>query len=320
MPDISFVLPHWLYWSMVLIVPIVIMALVIRHQQQKQNTTQSAFIAYFFLLTGGFMGLHRLYLRSAFAVIYIVAFIFILESNTLYDSYRIQVSEANSKILKAEFLAERAEKNGDAEKQQQFLQELSQHQANHQQALAAQNLWRSWASYIFYAICVFIIFDIYWIRRKINKTQQDQPDDQPDDQPIDDDDQLAGIFNEGDITKVYAKASPPNFENPLITRFVRMVDTLNHYVGQYIASWTVIAVMVFYYEVIVRYAFNSPTNWAHESMFLLLGMQYLYAGGFALKEGSHVRVDVLYMNLSDKTKALFDVMSPRCSSLSSRYH
>jgi len=55
--------------------------------------------------------------------------------------------------------------------------------------------------------------------------------------------------------------------------------------------------------------FNSPTNWAHESMFLMFGAQYLLAGGFCLREDAHVRVDVFYMRFSKKGKALVDVLT-----------
>ena len=30
-----------------------------------------------------------------------------------------------------------------------------------------------------------------------------------------------------------------------------------------------------------RFVFNSPTNWVHESMFLMFGMQYMLCGAFA---------------------------------------
>ena len=46
------------------------------------------------------------------------------------------------------------------------------------------------------------------------------------------------------------------------------------------AYWAVIFVFVYYYEVIARYVFNSPTNWVHESMFLMFGMQYILAGAY----------------------------------------
>ena len=51
---------------------------------------------------------------------------------------------------------------------------------------------------------------------------------------------------------------------------------------------------VYYYEVVARYVFNSPTNWVHESMFLMYGMQYMLAGAYAYREDQHVRVDVFY--------------------------
>ena len=56
----------------------------------------------------------------------------------------------------------------------------------------------------------------------------------------------------------------------------------------------VISVFAYYYEVIARFVFNSPTNWVHESMFLMFGMQYMLAGAYAYREDQHVRVDVLY--------------------------
>ena len=65
------------------------------------------------------------------------------------------------------------------------------------------------------------------------------------------------------------------------------------------AYWAVISVFVYYYEVIARFVFNSPTNWVHESMFLMFGMQYMLAGAYAYREDQHVRVDVFYMQVLD---------------------
>ena len=66
---------------------------------------------------------------------------------------------------------------------------------------------------------------------------------------------------------------------------------------------------VYYYEVLARYVFNSPTNWVHESMFLMFGMQYLLSGAYAYKEDQHVRVDVLYSKLSTRGKAICDIIT-----------
>ena len=67
-----------------------------------------------------------------------------------------------------------------------------------------------------------------------------------------------------------------------VNQFIRIVDGLSEFTGVFVAYWTLIAVFVYFYEVIVRYMFNSPTNWAHESMFLMFGMQYVLAGSLCV--------------------------------------
>ncbi|WP_299236392.1 TRAP transporter large permease subunit [uncultured Halomonas sp.] len=87
------------------------------------------------------------------------------------------------------------------------------------------------------------------------------------------------------------------------------IDRVSGFFGRYVAYWSLIAPFVFAYEVLMRYAFNSPTNWAHESMTLMFGMQYLMAGAFALREGGHVRVDILYQRARPLTKASLDLLT-----------
>jgi TRAP-type mannitol/chloroaromatic compound transport system permease small subunit len=61
--------------------------------------------------------------------------------------------------------------------------------------------------------------------------------------------------------------------------------------------------------VIARYVFNSPTNWVHESMFLMFGMQYMICGAYAYREDQHVRVDVFYAKFSERGKAIADIVT-----------
>ncbi len=91
--------------------------------------------------------------------------------------------------------------------------------------------------------------------------------------------------------------------------YTALVDRLSGFTGRYVAYWSLIAPFVFAYEVVLRYAFNSPTNWAHESMTLMFGMQYLLAGAFALREGGHVRVDILYTRARPLNKAALDLLT-----------
>jgi len=87
------------------------------------------------------------------------------------------------------------------------------------------------------------------------------------------------------------------------------IDRLSLFCGEFVAYWAVIAVFVYYFEVISRYVFNSPTNWAHEAMYLMFGMQYLIAGAYAMLTETHVRVDVFYAPLSRRRKAWVDLFT-----------
>ena len=91
--------------------------------------------------------------------------------------------------------------------------------------------------------------------------------------------------------------------------FTRVIDRLSEFVGVFVAFWSVIAVFVYFYEVIARYFFNSPTNWAHESMFLMFGMQYILAGAYAYFHDAHVRVDLFYARASRRGKAGIDILT-----------
>lgn len=89
----------------------------------------------------------------------------------------------------------------------------------------------------------------------------------------------------------------------------RVIDWISQGSGVFVALWTVNAVCFYFYEVIMRYLFNMPTIWVHESSFLLLGMQYLLAGSFALLHGAHVSVDVLHSKLPVRGRIGMDIFT-----------
>ena len=102
----------------------------------------------------------------------------------------------------------------------------------------------------------------------------------------------------------------PIYQNATFAfRSADQIDRFNEEIGRYVAYWAVIAVFVYYYEVVARYVFNSPTNWVHESMFLMFGMQYLLCGAYAYREESHVRVDIFYSRFSPRGKAIADIIT-----------
>ncbi|NVK43714.1 MAG: TRAP transporter small permease subunit [Oceanospirillaceae bacterium] len=104
-------------------------------------------------------------------------------------------------------------------------------------------------------------------------------------------------------------------EDPIIhrhfegNRLTRLIDWISEKSGVFVAFWTVNAVCFYFFEVVMRYLFNMPTIWVHEASYLLLGMQYLMAGGFALLHGAHVRVDVMYNFLPERGRVGMDIFT-----------
>ncbi|MGM0984394.1 MAG: TRAP transporter large permease subunit [Pseudomonadota bacterium] len=118
-----------------------------------------------------------------------------------------------------------------------------------------------------------------------------------------------GTISGGDTAEVPAGQEVEVTYQPPGNLFTNVVDRISGFSGRYVAYWALIAPFIFTYEVLVRYAFNSPTNWAHESMTLMFGMQYLIAGAYALREGGHVRVDILYQRAKPLNRAALDLVT-----------
>jgi TRAP-type mannitol/chloroaromatic compound transport system permease small subunit len=89
----------------------------------------------------------------------------------------------------------------------------------------------------------------------------------------------------------------------------RVLDWLSEQSGLFVSLWTVNAVCIYFYEVVSRYIFDAPTIWAHQASYLMFGMQYLLAGGFALLHGDHVRVDVVYIKLPRRAQIGVDIFT-----------
>lgn len=94
-----------------------------------------------------------------------------------------------------------------------------------------------------------------------------------------------------------------------VNAFTRTIDWISENSGVFVAFWTVNAVCFYFFEVVMRYIFNMPTIWVHEASYLLLGMQYLLAGAFAMLHGAHVRVDVLYNLLPERGRVGMDIFT-----------
>ena len=86
----------------------------------------------------------------------------------------------------------------------------------------------------------------------------------------------------------------------------KTVDFISEGAGN-IARWFgLLLILVVVYDVVARYVFNSPTVWGYETA-MALGMS-LYCWGYAYTESqhAHVRVDVFYIHMSPRGRAITD--------------
>jgi TRAP-type mannitol/chloroaromatic compound transport system permease small subunit len=91
--------------------------------------------------------------------------------------------------------------------------------------------------------------------------------------------------------------------------FCRRIDSLNEWVGK-ISGWLIIPlILLVVYDVTLRYVFNRPTVWAWDINIQLLGALVVLGGGYALRNGAHIGVDVLVNQLSPRKRAIVDLIT-----------
>jgi TRAP-type mannitol/chloroaromatic compound transport system permease small subunit len=94
----------------------------------------------------------------------------------------------------------------------------------------------------------------------------------------------------------------------LLVRLAAGVEAVNGLAG--LGAGLIVLAMVFMIcrEAIGRYFFSAPTAWVSElSGFLLVGVVFL-SGGYILREGAHLRVDIFYTRFTARNRTLVDVL------------
>ncbi|MGF1501944.1 MAG: TRAP transporter small permease subunit [Paracoccaceae bacterium] len=335
MPSLDFELPHWAYWSMLGVFPLVAMLLAHR----GRATGYSLPLGYFILLTGGMLGLHRFYLRSIWGLLFLPLFLGILFANSEERAAREVQSEAANGVRTAERVVARnaprlegaaarleelraaaAEATETGTRIQQIRAEraLEREEARIDEAreavadaeatlatgrpaledaTAAREFWSDAAFALFCAILAFMAVDALLLPGLRRRAEAAAAAEDPTSTDV-----------EHAIETVEAEETKRD-EDHIGRGPFGSIDRLSFYAGEFVSYWAVIAVFVYYYEVVARYVFNSPTNWAHEGMFLMFGMQYLIAGAYAALTEAHVRVDIFYARWSPLGKAWVDLLT-----------
>jgi TRAP-type mannitol/chloroaromatic compound transport system permease small subunit len=91
-------------------------------------------------------------------------------------------------------------------------------------------------------------------------------------------------------------------------RLLLFIDEVSAWVGKAFA-WLILALTFgIAYEVVSRYAFNAPTNWAFDASYMMYGTLFMMAGAYTLSRNGHVRGDVLYGFFPPRLQAGLDLL------------
>ncbi len=88
-----------------------------------------------------------------------------------------------------------------------------------------------------------------------------------------------------------------------------IIDRISEWSSKSIAYLVVVTAFLVVIEVVMRYAFNSPTVWNIDLVTYLCMALYFLGGAWVLSTDMHVRVDILYVRLSPRTKAILDIVT-----------
>jgi TRAP-type mannitol/chloroaromatic compound transport system permease small subunit len=344
MPSINFIMPHWLYWGALVVFPLFAMFMA----RRRQTTGYSLPIAYMILVTGGLLGLHRLYLRNLWGLIYIPIFFAILFANAQGREAREAESQAANAVTSAERVIERLEPDvegadeklaqlradlaeaeegsfaqiraermlekaqnaleADTERLAQARNDLEDARPALTAATAARDFWSDAAFYAFLLICALMAVDAVLVPRLVRRAEERQEVEESAHTTAPGSLEMIEEAAEERLQQVEA-AETKGDEAHIRSGWIGVIDRVSFFAGEFVSYWMVIAVIAYYFEVVARYVFNSPTIWVHEGMFLMFGMQYLVAGAYAALTDAHVKVDIFYAEWSPLRKALVDLLT-----------
>ncbi len=86
-----------------------------------------------------------------------------------------------------------------------------------------------------------------------------------------------------------------------------VLDRIIYQLGNAASLLFLLTVAISFYEVLMRYVFNAPTIWVHESASFIGGVLFTLGGSYALATNRHVRVVLIYDVVSERTRRMLNI-------------
>ena len=94
-----------------------------------------------------------------------------------------------------------------------------------------------------------------------------------------------------------------------IKRIVECIDKTNRFITSF-TMWLILPLIgIMLFEVVMRYAFHSPTVWGAELSSMIFGIYMIYSGPCSVYEKVQVVVDLFYSKLKPRTQAAVNFLT-----------
>jgi TRAP-type mannitol/chloroaromatic compound transport system permease small subunit len=94
----------------------------------------------------------------------------------------------------------------------------------------------------------------------------------------------------------------------ILRKISQLIDEFSDKVGWFVGWLTTLMVLIVFYDTVMRYAWNKGNVALQELEWHLFAVVFLIGAAYTLKQGGHVRVDILFIKFSEKTKAWVDFL------------
>ncbi len=95
----------------------------------------------------------------------------------------------------------------------------------------------------------------------------------------------------------------------ILRRFNNLIDQISTKVAAGASYFLILMMVVVAFEVLARYVFNRPTEWAMEITEFILLLIAVLGGAYTLRTGGHVNVDIVYGRFTLRTRAIISLFT-----------
>ena len=95
----------------------------------------------------------------------------------------------------------------------------------------------------------------------------------------------------------------------LIKYYIKLIDYISLKTGRATMYLVLVMMFILILSFVTRNIINIPLIWIIEMAQFVMTGYYLLGGGYSMLTDDHVRMDLIYSKLKDKTKALLDSLT-----------